>query len=220
MEIAVKVLHGFNDFWVYYGGLTDVAYTITVTDTNTTKTKTYTNAAGSVGGGRDVTFSATSPVIASGTPPTPTWAPSVAPGACVPDAFTLCITPPLQVPLCPPGTAPGSSCSLPPHTFKVTVKWTTPSTNPPASGVGVGGMFPQSTQSGDFTFFGGDNMEIMAKIFDGRSVNSRYWFYTGALSDVDYVITITDVNTGKTLTVHNPNGNYSGLANSDMLGTP
>ena len=40
-------------FDVYYGGMTDVGYTVTVTDTQTGTTRTYNNVAGTVGGGVD-----------------------------------------------------------------------------------------------------------------------------------------------------------------------
>jgi hypothetical protein len=49
VEIVVKVVDGraFNGFyWVFYGALSNVAYTVTVTDTQTGAVKTYTNAAG------------------------------------------------------------------------------------------------------------------------------------------------------------------------------
>jgi hypothetical protein len=42
-------------FDVYYGGMTDVGYTVTVTDTQTGVTRTYTNTVGTVGGGVDRT---------------------------------------------------------------------------------------------------------------------------------------------------------------------
>jgi hypothetical protein len=54
-----------NRFDVYYGGMTDVGYTVTVTDTQTGVTKQYTNQAGKVGGGADRT---TFPTSALGTP--------------------------------------------------------------------------------------------------------------------------------------------------------
>jgi hypothetical protein len=49
IEIIIKVVTGcsFNSrIWVFAGGLTNVAYTITVTDTVTGATKTYSNAQG------------------------------------------------------------------------------------------------------------------------------------------------------------------------------
>lgn len=42
-------------FDVYYGGMTDVGYTVTVTDTQTGTTRQYVNAAGHIGGGVDRT---------------------------------------------------------------------------------------------------------------------------------------------------------------------
>ena len=44
-----------NRFDVYYGGMTDVGYTVTVTDTTTGTTRQYTNTVGIVGGGVDRT---------------------------------------------------------------------------------------------------------------------------------------------------------------------
>jgi hypothetical protein len=55
-------------FDVYYGGMTDVGYTVTVTDTQTGMTRQYTNTAGRVGGGVDRTsFPANGPALK--TPP-------------------------------------------------------------------------------------------------------------------------------------------------------
>lgn len=42
-------------FDIYYGGMTDVAYTVTVIDSTTGVGRQYTNAAGHVGGGVDRT---------------------------------------------------------------------------------------------------------------------------------------------------------------------
>jgi hypothetical protein len=50
IEIIIKVVTGcsFNSrIWVFAGGLTNVAYTITVTDTVTGAVKTYSNPQGS-----------------------------------------------------------------------------------------------------------------------------------------------------------------------------
>ncbi|HEX7180570.1 MAG TPA: hypothetical protein VF756_01915 [Thermoanaerobaculia bacterium] len=46
LELAVKVLDGRANnghFWVFYGSLTNVEFTLTVTDTVTGHQKTYTN---------------------------------------------------------------------------------------------------------------------------------------------------------------------------------
>ncbi|HVE71600.1 MAG TPA: NF038122 family metalloprotease [Thermoanaerobaculia bacterium] len=59
IEVVVRIQDarpfGVNRFDIYYGGLTDLEYTVTVTDTTTGTTRTYRNAPGSVGGGVDRT---------------------------------------------------------------------------------------------------------------------------------------------------------------------
>lgn len=58
VEIVLKVVDGraFNGhFWVFYGAMSDVPYTIIVTDTLTNAVKTYTNPAGNLASVADVT---------------------------------------------------------------------------------------------------------------------------------------------------------------------
>ena len=56
IELTVKVLDGRDlngHFWVFYGSLTDIAFTLTVTDNTTGATKTYTNPQGTNGSAAD-----------------------------------------------------------------------------------------------------------------------------------------------------------------------
>ena len=49
VELVLKVLDGRalnGKFWVFFGALSDVAYTVTVTDTVTGMVRTYTNPLG------------------------------------------------------------------------------------------------------------------------------------------------------------------------------
>ena len=59
IEVVVRIQDtrpfGLNRFDVYYGGLTDLEYTVTVTDTVTGTTRAYRNPPGTVGGGVDRT---------------------------------------------------------------------------------------------------------------------------------------------------------------------
>ncbi len=55
-EVLVKMLDGTalnGSYWFFYGGLTNLQYTLTVTEDATGKQKTYTNPAGSECGGSD-----------------------------------------------------------------------------------------------------------------------------------------------------------------------
>ena len=58
LELVVKVLDGRpinRHFWVFYGGLSDVEYTLTVTDTQTGLQEVYQNPAGHLASASDVT---------------------------------------------------------------------------------------------------------------------------------------------------------------------
>lgn len=75
--------------------------------------------------------------------------------------------------------------------FKVQVDWHIP------SGItGQGTAVPLTSDSGYFWFFSGSNVELLVKILDGRGVNNHYWFFWGAMTDVQYTITVTDTETG------------------------
>ena len=37
----------------------------------------------------------------------------------------------------------------------------------------------------------------MVKVLDGRAVNGAFWVFSGALSDVAYTLTVTDLVTGQ-----------------------
>jgi hypothetical protein len=55
-EVLVKILDGRavnGRFWLFYGSLTDVEYTVTVTDRTTGRTRVYSKAAGASCGGVD-----------------------------------------------------------------------------------------------------------------------------------------------------------------------
>jgi len=79
--------------------------------------------------------------------------------------------------------------------FTVEVSWLTPTGS---SGKGV--PVPQTFDSGYFWFFENTNTELTAKIHDGCGVNSHYWFFYGALTDVAYTITVTDTQTSEVKT--------------------
>jgi hypothetical protein len=69
LELVVKVLDGRavnHHFWVFYGGLSDVEYTLTVTDMATGARETYTNPAHRLASAADVSaFDAEAPVAAA-----------------------------------------------------------------------------------------------------------------------------------------------------------
>ena len=61
-----------------------------------------------------------------------------------------------------------------------------------------------SDESGMFWFFNSSNIELVVKTLDGRGVNGHYWVFFGALSDVEYWVTVRDTVGGGRRTYHNP----------------
>ena len=68
--------------------------------------------------------------------------------------------------------------------------------------------------SGGFWFFSPESVELVVKMIDGRAVNQHAWVFAGALSDVAYTLTVTEVATGKTRTYENPRGRLAGFADT------
>ena len=61
---------------------------------------------------------------------------------------------------------------------------------------GTGQAVPISDDTGYFWFFDAANVELVLKVLDGTAINGAFWVFYGALSDLEYVITVTDGVTG------------------------
>ena len=61
---------------------------------------------------------------------------------------------------------------------------------------GIGQTVPISGDTGYFWFFDAANVELVLKVLDGTDINGAFWVFYGALSDLEYVITVTDGVTG------------------------
>jgi phosphoribosyl-AMP cyclohydrolase len=209
IELVIKAVDGraFNQhYWVFYGALSDVQYTITVTDTVTGAIKTYSNAAGHLASVADVVAF---PGGAAGTAEAPA---SAMPGASMPD-FVRAQSRELAALV---ASSPSAVC-LPDATtlclngsrFQVRVSFNAPSlgiTNGSAQAV------PLTADTGYMWFFSANNVELMIKVVDGRAFNQFFWVFYGALSDVEYTITVTDSETGAVKTYHNAPGTLASVA--------
>jgi hypothetical protein len=206
LELVVKALDGRSlngQYWLFYGALSDVEYWVDVTETRTGRTKRYHNPPGSLCGRGDTSaFSATPAATASadGAPipllpllPEPLAAAGTpeAAASCVADAQTLCLLG---------------------NRFRVSVEW---QTRDGATGHGM--AVPRTDVTGTFWFFGPENVELVVKALDGRSLNNRYWFFYGALSDVQYTITVFDTVTGARKRYKNPAGNLCGKGDTSAF---
>ena len=97
--------------------------------------------------------------------------------------------------------------------FRVAVQVKSPWSGEPQAGHAL----PLTSDTGAFWFFGEENLELLIKVLDGRAVNGRFWIYAGALSDVDYTITVTDTATGKVRTYHNAQGHQASRADVEAF---
>ena len=93
--------------------------------------------------------------------------------------------------------------------FEVQVHWTN-ATRFDDYGIGRSVPVDVSDESGLFWFFNPANIELVVKVLDGRALNGNHWVFFGALSDVEYWITVRDVANGAKRTYHNPQGRICG----------
>lgn len=194
LELVVKVLDARSvngSHWVFYGALTDVEYWITVTDTEEGEIRTYHNPPANLCGLGD-----TEAFPRAGQPLGP--APTEAAELPVPEVQTGMPEPP-----CTPGD--DRICLLDGR-LRVEVAWH----DPRSGNRGVGTAVPSNDGTGLFWFFDRSNLELVVKGLDGRPVNGRLWFFYGALTDVEYTITVTDTTTGARRLYTNPAGNLCG----------
>ncbi|HEY3568346.1 MAG TPA: hypothetical protein VGP73_10480 [Thermoanaerobaculia bacterium] len=114
-----------------------------------------------------------------------------------------------------PGLPQAPSCSPTPTVlclqgsrFQAEVTWAVP-----GLGTGAGQAVPLTADTGLFWFFSSSNTELVVKVLDGRAVNRHFWVFYGALSNVDYTLKITDLETGAVETFHNPGGRLASASN-------
>jgi lysyl endopeptidase len=87
--------------------------------------------------------------------------------------------------------------------FGVKVDWRT------SSASGTATAIKYTADSGFYWFFNAENIELFAKMLNGCAVNSRYWFFSAAATDVEYTITVTDSKNGSVKTYFHAGGTSS-----------
>ncbi len=98
------------------------------------------------------------------------------------------------------------------HRFEVEVRW-----RDFEGRTGVGHALPLTPDTGYFWFFNPNNIELVLKVLDGRPINGHYWVLYGALSNVEYEITVTDVGTGAGKSYHNPSGDFASQGDTEAI---
>jgi PKD repeat protein len=114
---------------------------------------------------------------------------------CTPDATTLCL---------------GGG------RFQVRVDWQALNLHPPTGGQGQATMLTPDT--GHFTFFSASNVELVVKVLDARGLPGNYfWVFYGALSNVQYALTVTDTQTGAFQRYFNPQSDQASFADTQAF---
>jgi len=85
-------------------------------------------------------------------------------------------------------------------------------------GTGKGEVFANSDRTASFWFFNPSNTELIVKVLNGTGLNGNYWTFHGALSNVEYWITVVDTANGNSRTYYNPPGDECGLL--DLFSLP
>lgn len=84
--------------------------------------------------------------------------------------------------------------------FKIEVDFATAQNSGAASAVAI----PTAQASGLFYFFGADNIEMLIKVLNACPVNNRYWVFFAATTNVEFMVHVTDTQTGSTRFYYNP----------------
>jgi hypothetical protein len=211
VELVVKVLDGRglnSHFWVFFGALSNVEYTMTVTDTVSGGVRTYFNPSGRFASVGDTNAFAANGAVDTAdqyaqlgdlTPPfamnelalPPRDASETAAAGCVPTETSLCLN--------------GGR-------FRLEANWKDFQGN-----TGVGRAIPLSSDTGYFWFFNSANVELAVKVLDGRDLNNRFWVFYGALSNVEYEMTVTDTVTGNINRYRNPSGRFASTGDTNAF---
>jgi ELWxxDGT repeat protein len=206
VELVVKALDGRGidgHFWIFYGALSNVEYTLLVTDTQTGASRLYRNPQGRLGSvadtyafgplGASLPGRTEGPGATAAEPLIATHRSRLAKAACAPSSTRLCLQ--------------GGR-------FAVEVlHW-----RDFQSRTGAGTAVPLAGgDTGTFWFFDAANTEVILKVLDGRLLNGKFWVFYGALSNVEYTLQVTDTETGRIRTYTNPLGRLASVADTEAF---
>ncbi|MXX77101.1 MAG: hypothetical protein F4210_02260 [Holophagales bacterium] len=222
IELVVKVLDGRGidgNYWVFFGALSDVEYWLTVRDPVGGLNRTYHNPPKRICGQSDtsafpggdglVAGSATLTDVSGGLDLLGMRVESLGldrsvgrshgGGRCEPGPERLCVLD---------------------DRFAIELRFIDPNiTDPGSNPETIAGVIPYLTtgETAFFWFFDPANIELAAKMLDGRALNGRFWLIYGGLSDVEYTLTVTDTVTGTVKTYRNESGSVCGRIDTDAF---
>jgi hypothetical protein len=188
VELLVKLMDKREvngHFWFFWGAMTDVQYTITVIDTQTGEVKTYEGLQGVQKSGNDINAFSDGHSTLSHQAAAPDLAKEI-------EEFNALLRTMDKTAAADGSASVDGDTALPLNNnrFMVEVNWHTLTGD-----TGNGTAVPLTSDSGYFWFFENTNVELLVKLMDKREVNGHFWFFWGAMTDVQYTITVTDTET-------------------------
>jgi hypothetical protein len=219
VELVAKVLDGRainQDFWLFYGALSNVDYALNVRDTVSGTAKSYFNPNGRLASVADTAaFGPLAPARAAAPQKLDAEAAEARLSTLDFDAFSAGG----PVGALSPAAATTAACMadathlcLLGNRFRVAVAWQSA-----GGSTGSGMAVPITSDTGYFWFFSGTNVELLLKVLDGTAVNGRFWVFYGALSNVEYTVTVTDTLTGHTKQYRSPQGVQASAADTSAF---
>ncbi len=202
VETVLKVLDGRGvngHFWTFYGALSNVGYDLTVTDTQTGAARRYSNPLGQ--------FASVGDTHSFG--PLGALSPKEDPNATRGNELILAetrIDPAAALAPCQPSA---TQLCLENNRFTVTAAW-----KDFQGHQGNGTAVHLTADTGYFWFFDAANVEVVLKVLDGTPVNGHHWVFYGALSNVEYTLTVIDTTTGTSKTYRNPSGRFASFGDT------
>jgi ELWxxDGT repeat protein len=211
VELVLKVLDGTGTnghHWVYYGALSNVEYNVTVTDAGTGAALRIQNPALHFASDGDITAFGPQGAHARGEVVLREAVAGAQPGVSE------------LVPA--PAAAVGGSCVPSPTRFCILGgRFGVEATWRDFEGhTGVAKASTLTDDTGSLWFFDESNVEVVLKAVDGSGFNGHFWIYYGALSNVEYEITVTDTFAGTTRRYRNPLGAFGSFGDIEAFPAP
>ena len=177
-----------GSFWAFYGGLSDVAYTLSVTDGVTGRSHIYSNPQGILASAGDTTSFPAPPGAASAAGDGIEASQELAAPSCQASTTVLC----LQA-----------------ARFKVQASFTD------AHGKQTAARFAALNPNNGYAWStAATDVQLLLKMIDGRAVNGKYWFFFGALTNGAYSVKVTDTTTGRVKSYPNPRGRFHSIGDT------
>lgn len=117
---------------------------------------------------------------------------------------------PVDPPAC---SASATAICLQDDRFRVTASWQRPSDSSASAAQTV----ELTADTGYLWFFRADNVELILKVLDGRTVNDAFWVFIAPLSNVAWTVTVEDTATGAVRQYVNPQGGVTVISDTSAF---